>query len=95
MALRSDDGSSRLAFVFYQRIAWISLMCNVAKASILAVAMAHEIGHVLLPDDSHTPAGLMRGDWDRDDVWKATAGLLQFTDRDAVLIRIGLLAHRP
>jgi hypothetical protein len=30
---------------------------------VLGLVLAHEIGHVLLPEYSHTPSGLMRAQW--------------------------------
>jgi hypothetical protein len=91
VALRSTDGPSRLAFVLYGRITRVAEACKVERTSVLAVAMAHEIGHLLLPDSSHSAAGMMRGDWDRNDFWKASAGILQFSAHQADLIRTGLL----
>ncbi len=35
--------------------------------TILAYAAAHEIGHLLLGNQAHTPWGLMKAKWDRED----------------------------
>jgi hypothetical protein len=31
--------------------------------AIFGLAMAHEIGHFLLPYDSHAPSGIMQATW--------------------------------
>jgi len=38
------------------------------RTSILALAMAHEIGHVLLPPPGHSTSGIMRPTRDGDDI---------------------------
>jgi hypothetical protein len=40
---------------------------NVPWVTVLAYAAAHEIGHLLLGSGAHTPIGLMKGTWDRND----------------------------
>jgi len=48
--------------------------------------MAHEIGHLLLPDAPHAPVGLMRGVWPADDLRAEAAGSFFFTpDQSASL----------
>ena len=41
--------------------------------------MAHEIGHLLLAESSHSPAGLMRAAWDKEDLRALMRGRLSFT----------------
>ncbi|PYQ76467.1 MAG: hypothetical protein DMG04_03735 [Acidobacteria bacterium] len=38
------------------------------RTSMLALAMAHEIGHVLLPPPGHSTSGIMRPTRDGDDI---------------------------
>jgi hypothetical protein len=40
---------------------------NVPWVTVLAYAAAHEIGHLLLGEHAHTPRGLMKANWDRND----------------------------
>ena len=54
---------------------------------MLAIAIAHELGHLLLPDGKHAKAGLMRALWDGNDFRSADAGLLAFSSDTAALIR--------
>ena len=58
---------------------------------VLAHAMAHEIGHLLLPY-GHAATGLMRADWDAKDMRLAVHGRLNFTSEQAELIQTRLLA---
>ena len=65
--------------------------------------MAHEIGHLLLPANSHSSKGLMRGDWGIAHVQDARSGKLAFTETETRLIARRLaeyesffqLAHQP
>jgi len=81
----------RLAYVFYHRIEQVSNAFNVDSALILAHAIAHEIGHLLLPTSGHTSTGLMRASWDRHDLQDATQGALGFSPQQADLIRAALI----
>ena len=49
--------------------------------------VAHEIGHLLLPYDSHARSGLMQGGWDQKQARRAEMGLVTFTSDEAALIR--------
>ena len=62
-----------------------------SDASLLGVAIAHEIGHLLLPYGSHSPSGLMQADWDDRQFVLARARLLRFTAQQAKQIRAHLM----
>ena len=53
---------------------------------ILGHVIAHEIGHLLLPYNSHARTGLMRGGWDTQQAMRAATGALTFTPKEAALI---------
>jgi hypothetical protein len=57
----------------------------------LAVAIAHELGHMLLPDGRHAKHGLMTAPWDSSHFRSAAAGLLLFSPESARLIQQALL----
>ena len=48
-------------------------------ADLLGLAMAHEIGHILLRSANHSAAGIMRAQWLPKDFRDAENGLLVFT----------------
>jgi len=57
---------------------------------VLACAIAHELGHLLMPDNAHAASGLMRAGWRRDDFNRADQGQLRFLPGDVARIRAGL-----
>jgi hypothetical protein len=61
---------------------------------LLGHAAAHELGHLLLRSDAHSPAGIMRASWEVKDLWRLPhAGLIflpgQLRAVQAVLARQG------
>jgi hypothetical protein len=59
----APDARSRIAYVFYNRIERLALTQGTPVPRGLGHVMAHEIGHLLLGANSHSPKGLMRPDW--------------------------------
>jgi len=93
---------ARLAVVFYYRIdelaqalrspsyqsavearSWL----ETNQARILGRLMAHELGHLLLPFNSHSANGVMKGDWDHHERRALVTGDVHFTREQAELIR--------
>ena len=91
IAVRGANYSGRLAYVFYDRVEPLARKHQISDASLLGVAIAHEIGHLLLPYGSHSSSGLMQGDWDDRQFLLARARLLRFTPQQAELIRAHLM----
>jgi hypothetical protein len=54
---------------------------------VLGAAIAHEIGHLFLGPNSHSPVGIMRGGWKQDDLLKASQARVTFTPDQAQRIR--------
>ena len=59
----------------------------VEKGQVLGHAIAHEIGHVLLHQDSHSRMGLMRAGWDRNDLQNIVSIKLLFMPEEAERVR--------
>ena len=55
--------STRRAYLFYNRIVDEAVRTRVDIARLLGIFLAHEIGHILLGADSHSPSGIMRATW--------------------------------
>src|SRR6266850_3489262 len=101
-AVGTREYQGRMAYVFYNRVARVArTYLNTSRrrgttdtdnVTVLAHAMAHEIGHLLLPY-GHSATGLMRADWDAKDMRLAAHGRLNFTSEQAELIRTRLLAQ--
>lgn len=91
----------RTAYVFYNRVERVArTYLNTSRRRgtndtdiviVLAHAMAHEVGHLLLPY-GHSDTGLMRADWDAKDMRLAVHGRLNFTGEQAELMLTKLLA---
>lgn len=83
-----------MAYVFYHRVEELARGRNLSAAESLAHAMAHEIGHLLLGVQSHSPTGLMRARWDRSDMLRAATGWLIFTDDEGERLRADVRARQ-
>jgi hypothetical protein len=88
----TESKRGRLAFIFADRVENRSTRLRVPHHVLLGIAMAHEVGHLLLPYNSHSGDGIMRHEWTQSDHWKARLGLLLFTDEQAQLMRDDLSA---
>jgi hypothetical protein len=83
-----------LGYVFLRRVEQASQRFKARIDNVLAVSIAHELGHMRLPDGSHAKTGIMQAPWDSSHFRSASAGLLFFSDDTAALIRRGL-ADQP
>ena len=86
-------GRGRRAYVFLPRVLRTARKFKVEVERLMAVAIAHELGHTLLPDASHAAKGIMRAPWDYFDLRLASHGRLRFSEESAVLMRCGLDAE--
>lgn len=62
----STDGQG-VAFIFYARVLALRTHSR-PLPPMLGRVMAHEITHLLLPEQGHSDIGLMRGQWTADDL---------------------------
>jgi hypothetical protein len=85
-AVHASQGTPA-AYVFIRRAAEQADLHAVARAAILACAMAHEIAHLLLPASGHARSGLMRGCWDDEEFVQAARGDLRLLPNEAASIR--------
>jgi hypothetical protein len=56
--------AAQRAYIYLGRIVDHARHTSVDPAWVLALVLAHEVGHMLLPEYSHAPSGLMRATWD-------------------------------
>jgi hypothetical protein len=87
-AVTTSKTRGRYIYIFFARVEAVSAGANVDVAQVLGHAMAHEIGHLLLPA-GHSATGLMSADWTVHDVHRAGTGLL-FTKKQGEKIRARL-----
>ena len=76
-----------VASVFYHRVESLAVELGCARAVILGYAMAHEIGHLLLGTSSHSPQGIMRGQWTEKELLSASAGRFGFFPQQGAKMR--------
>jgi hypothetical protein len=81
-----------VVYVFYRRVEAEAARYAVSVALVLACALAHEVGHVLMPERGHSHEGLMRACWGKDDFHRADQGQLRFSADEAARIRTSLSA---
>jgi hypothetical protein len=89
-----DHRRGGLCFVFYERVLTFAHQHHRPVAVILAYAIAHEFGHVLLPAPAHASAGLMKAEWSDDDIRHLATDDRIFTPDQIALIRAAIEARR-
>jgi hypothetical protein len=87
--LGQTNRPSRLVYVFFHRIMPIAVRYDQDYARLLGLVVAHELGHVLLPRDSHSPTGIMSA---RADVW--SRAVRYFSNEQGAAIRSFLTRTR-
>jgi len=71
------------AWVFFETMKEVAARDNADVPDVLAVAMAHELGHLLLGQNAHSGRGIMQGAWKKADLKRAAGGGLTFTQEQA------------
>jgi len=88
-ALTTPEGSfGSRGYIYYGRIQGkCSEEHDINESLLLGAVVAHELGHLLLGPNSHTPKGIMRPDFERDDMTGIQLSGLQFNDRQREILR--------
>jgi len=84
VAGRAVLGTGR-AYIYYSRVAVAAHQHARQVGTVLGMAIAHEVGHLLLPRNSHSFVGIMRADLELTSMLPQ-----QFTLRQSVAIRATL-----
>jgi hypothetical protein len=87
------DGRGYRAYVFWRRVERASQTFAASLYNVLAIAVAHELGHTLIPKGSHATRGLMEALWNGAHFRSASAGLLHFSAETAARIQRELMAE--
>ena len=80
----AEGGKGCYADLFHEPMQKLQEETHVSAATILGHAMAHELGHLLLGTNSHSPIGLMRAHWDPEDLTRASRGALRFSHEQSL-----------
>ena len=62
-------------------------------ALIFGPAIAHEIGHLLMPTRQHARSGVLTGEWQKEEVISAVRGQMVFSPQERELIRADVAAR--
>ena len=76
-----------IANVFMNRVTEQAAIGELSVSRMLGHAIAHEIGHLLLGDNSHSPGGIMAAPWTKQDLWHISKGDLLFTREEVTRIQ--------
>jgi hypothetical protein len=88
----ADRNGGSCASVFLERVTDEAAEANVPRVTVLAYAAAHEVGHLLLGNEAHTPQGLMKAQWGRSEYQAMSQNHFQFSPEQlqALARRYGL-----
>ena len=92
IAYLSADGSGCYSTAFLEPIAHLHATTGQGVGPVLGHVMAHEIAHLLLGTNSHAAEGIMRAQWQRDELLSASRGELLFTPQQSHVMRERLFA---
>ncbi len=94
-AQQSTDGTpAYVASVFYHRVGKLAEELECSHAVILGHTVAHEVGHLLLGANRHSPNGIMCAHWSGKELRRAHNGSLSFLPQQAVRLRNEVHARR-
>ena len=83
-----------LATVYVDRVESVARGAGTDARRVLGLAIAHEIGHVLLNSNTHAPSGLMRADWSHRELQRRDAHAWHFRETEAAQLHVAALGRR-
>ena len=95
MAIVPPQGGGRIAYVLFDRVTRVAKAARSDVTEVLGRVMAHEIGHLMLPDGSHSGSGLMRADWNIKELRRPLHSAFEFTIPQGETIRRRLRGSAP
>lgn len=90
VSFQAEDGSGCYADLFYAPMEQLRRSDGTDIASLLGHVAAHEIGHLLLGTNSHSPAGIMHAHWTADDLARSKIGGLIFQEKESLRMKARL-----
>ena len=92
MALAASQQRAVLS-LYFDAVTDVAKQYGASVGQVLGIALAHEMGHVLLPPPSHSATGIMQASWEGDDLRHAIMGEAAFTADQATAMHARLRAR--
>src|SRR5688572_29306852 len=89
--VRTGDAVPFLSTVYVDRVGSVARAAGTDTRRVLGLAIAHEIGHVLLNSNTHSATGLMRAGWSRRELRSNDAAAWHFLGTEAAHVRSAVL----
>jgi len=86
-AFLDQSGSGAYSNVYYNNLAANREHALLSGGDMLGFVIAHEVGHLLLGSNSHSPSGLMQARWDSAALSSAFRHTLFFTSAQSATLR--------
>jgi hypothetical protein len=93
-AFLSAEGQGTYSDVFYDAVERLHKDWHANLSRVLGHVMAHEIGHLLLGTNAHSPTGIMRLRWQGQELHSISMGTLLFTSEQAGTMQAKLFSFR-
>jgi hypothetical protein len=93
-AFLSVEGEGTYSDVFYDAVQKLHQDWHASLAGVLGHVMAHEIGHLLLGTNAHSPTGIMRLGWQGRELRNISMGTFLFTSEQAEAMQDKLFSVR-
>jgi hypothetical protein len=87
LALVPPGGQGYMAYVSYHHARDIARKSSVAVEKVLGVGAAHELGHLLLGENAHSPSGIMKISWGADQLKAGLNWNMWFTPQQSKRIQ--------
>ena len=81
-----QDGKGLYGDVFYENARRLSDTAHVSVGDVLGHVIAHELGHLLLGKNAHSPTGIMRPHWSKQELVQLAMGRLLFSAEQGQLM---------
>jgi hypothetical protein len=92
-----DGGLATIANVFTHEVEQLAngfRRATLDPGDLLGLVVAHELGHLLLGVDSHSPCGIMRANWYRGELRLIAHGIIALTPVQAERMRSNIRGRR-